>query len=103
LWVAGIVGVSALLVGGIAYAATRGSGSTSCPAGTSWQLVSDQTTANTLLGALGYAVGSTGPGPGVYYGNYQGQPFAYVNNMDGSQSNFSSSVPSGSTGFFTCG
>ena len=95
-----------LLVGGIALAASKSSssgGGGGCPSGQSWQIVSDQTTANALLGALGYSVGQKGPGPGTYYGTFQGQPFMYINNTDGSQSGAPASVPSGSTGFFTCG
>jgi hypothetical protein len=100
LWVAGIAGAAVLLVGGIAFAASKSSSGGGCPSGQSYsQHVTDAATAQALLSALG---GAPGPGPGVYYGTYQGQPFMYVNNMDGSQSAVSASVPKGSTGFFMC-
>ncbi len=105
LWIAGIAGAAALVIGGVAYAASKsksssaGSGAGACPNGYSTSPVSDQTTANALLAALG---GGTGPGPGVTYGNYQGQPFMYVNNTDGSLGNTYPGTPKGSTGFYTC-
>jgi hypothetical protein len=106
LWIAGIAGAAALVIGGVAYAASKskssssaGTGPGACPNGYASSPVSDTTTAQALLAALG---GGSGPGPGVYYGTYQGQPFMYVNNMDGSQGTTYPGTPKGSTGFYTC-
>ena len=96
IWVAGIAGVSILLIGGIAMAASKpsggGGGPPTCPPGQGWIRVTDSATAVGMLNALGYQAGQLGPPPGTYYGTYNGQAFKYVNNGDPN-----------ATAFYACG